>query len=181
MTEWTNCAKWTPLQTQHMPPPTEEIFTEISKDFNIRWNFPNFIEKIDAKHIRIQCPPNSVGQYFNYKHCHSIVLQGVVDTNLEFVTVFKGAHGKQNDGGVLRNSALYQSLEKRSLQFRDDTLPHIFVDDEAYPLTTYIMKPYSGTTLDRNTAILTDCRVHEVLQNVLLESVLQNGGLWTNP
>jgi hypothetical protein len=31
-----------------MPSPTDEIFTEISKDFNIRWNFPNCIESIDA-------------------------------------------------------------------------------------------------------------------------------------
>jgi hypothetical protein len=32
----------------NMPSPTDEIFTEISKDFNIRWNFPNCIENIDA-------------------------------------------------------------------------------------------------------------------------------------
>jgi len=31
-----------------MPSPTDEIFTEISKDFNIRWNFPNCIESTDA-------------------------------------------------------------------------------------------------------------------------------------
>jgi len=31
-------------------------------------------------------------------------------------------------------------------------LPHIFVGDEAYPLTTYTMKPYSRRTLDRNKA-----------------------------
>jgi hypothetical protein len=28
--------------------PTDEIFREISKDFNIHWNFPNCIESIDA-------------------------------------------------------------------------------------------------------------------------------------
>jgi hypothetical protein len=31
-----------------MPSPTDEIFTEVSKDFNIRWNFPDCIESIDA-------------------------------------------------------------------------------------------------------------------------------------
>jgi hypothetical protein len=31
-----------------MPSPTDEIFTEISKDFNIRCHFPNCIESIDA-------------------------------------------------------------------------------------------------------------------------------------
>jgi len=31
-----------------MPSPEDETFTVISKDFNIRWNFPNCIESIDA-------------------------------------------------------------------------------------------------------------------------------------
>ena len=93
-----------------MPSPTGEIFTEISKYFNIRWNFPNCVESIDAKHIRLHCLPNSGSQYFNYKQYHSIVLQAVVGANLKFVTVDVGAYGKQGDGGVFRNSALYQSL-----------------------------------------------------------------------
>jgi hypothetical protein len=67
-----------------------------------------------------------------------------VDADLKFVTVEVGTNGKQSGGGVLRNSALYQSLETRSLQGPEDTvlphnestLPHIFVGDEAYVLTT---------------------------------------------
>ena len=33
------------------------------------------------------------------------------------------------------------------------TLPHIFVGDKAYPLTTYLMKLYSRRTLDKSKAI----------------------------
>jgi hypothetical protein len=33
------------------------------------------------------------------------------------------------------------------------TLPHVFVDDEAYRLTTYLMKPYCRRTLDKSQAI----------------------------
>jgi len=123
-----------------MPSSTEEIFQEIAKDFSIRWNFPNYFGTIDGKHIRIKCPPNSGSHYFKYKHCHSIVLQAVVDANLKFVTVDVGAYGKQSDGGVFRYSALYQSLETRSMKLPEDTvlpnseitLLHIFVGDEAY-------------------------------------------------
>ena len=123
--------------------------------------FRNCIERIDAKNIRIHCPPNSVSQYFKYTQCNSSVLQAVVDANLKFVTVDVGAYGKQNDGGVFRNSAVYQSLETRSLQVPEDTvllhgeirLPRIFVGDEAYTLTTSIMKPYSRRTLDRSKAM----------------------------
>jgi hypothetical protein len=35
-------------RTTDVPSPTDEISTEITKDFNIRWNFPNWIESIDA-------------------------------------------------------------------------------------------------------------------------------------
>jgi hypothetical protein len=31
-----------------MPSPKDEICTKVSKDFSIRWNFPNCIESIDA-------------------------------------------------------------------------------------------------------------------------------------
>ena len=48
---------------------------------------------------------------------------------------------------VFRNSALYQSLETRSLQVPEDTvlphseitLPHVSVGDEECLLTTYLM------------------------------------------
>jgi hypothetical protein len=85
---------WTALLAQHMPSPTEEIFKENAKDFNIRWNFPNCIGSINGNHIRIHCPPNSGNQHFNYKQYYSIVLQVVLDANIKFVTVDVGAYGK---------------------------------------------------------------------------------------
>jgi hypothetical protein len=107
-----------------MPSLTEEMLKEIPRDFNIRWNFPICIESIDAKRVRLQCPPNSGSQYFNYKQYHSIILQAVVDANLKFETVAVGAFGKQRDGGV-SETRLYQSLERRNLQVSEGTvLPH---------------------------------------------------------
>jgi hypothetical protein len=78
--------------------------------------------KCSCKHIRIQCPPNPGSQYFNYKQYHSTVLQAVVGADLKMVTVDVAAFGKQSDGGVFRNSALFQSLESRSLQVPEDTV-----------------------------------------------------------
>jgi hypothetical protein len=73
-----------------MPSPTEEIFAEIVKDLNIRWNFPNCVASIDAKHVRIHCPPISGSQYLNYKQCYSVVLQALVDADLKLRTVDVG-------------------------------------------------------------------------------------------
>jgi len=50
----TTCVVWTALQAQHMPSPTEEMFQEIVKEINIRWNFRNCVGSIDRKHIRIK-------------------------------------------------------------------------------------------------------------------------------
>ena len=170
--------------------PSPEIFQEIAKNFTIRWNFPNCVGSIDGKHIRIKWPPNSGSQYFNYKHYHSTVLQAVADAYLKCVTVDVGAYGKQSDDGVFRYSALYQSLETRSLKLPEDTvlpnseitLPYAFVGDEAYPLTTCLMKQYSRRTLDRSKAILNYrlLRARRVVECVL-EFELQNGGFWTKP
>ena len=88
-------------------------------------------------------------------------MQAVVDADLKFVTVDLGDYSMQSDGGVFQNSTLYQSLEERSLKVPEDTvlthsgitLPHIFVGEEAYPLTTYLMKTYSRRTLDGSKAI----------------------------
>ena len=128
--------------------------------FSKRWNIYRNFERLQyslefsklhwkyrCRHIRIHCPPNPGSQYCNHKQYHSIVLHAVVDTNLKFVTVDVGAYGKQSDGGVFRNSALYQSLETWSLQvpedtvlpYREITLAHIFVGDKAYLLTTYLL------------------------------------------
>ena len=112
-----------------MPSPTDEIFTEISKDFNIRWNFRNCIASTSDSIAR-----RTSSQYFNHKQYHSIVLQAVVDANLKFVAADVEAFGKQSDGGFFRISDLYQSLETRSLQVPEDTvlprseitLPHFF-------------------------------------------------------
>jgi len=57
-----------------------------------------------------------------------------------------GVYGKQSDG-VFQNSVLYQSVETGSLQVPEDTvlphseitLPHNFVGDEAYLLTSYLI------------------------------------------
>jgi len=47
------------------------------------------------------------------------------------------------------------------------TLPNTFVGDEAYPLTTYLMKLYSRRTLERSKAIFNYrlSRAHRVVES----------------
>lgn len=147
---------WEVFQPLHMKSPTEEDFKEIANTFYYKWGFPHCIGAIDGKHIRIKCPPRSRTMFYNYKQFFSIVLQAVSDANCRFKCIEVGAYGKQSDGGTFRDSKLYKLMQRNKLnipaeEFLPDTnikAPFVFIGDEAYPLLTHLMKPYSRHNLN---------------------------------
>ncbi|XP_031357873.1 protein ALP1-like [Photinus pyralis] len=144
------------LMSELMPTPTEEMWKTIANDFYQMWNFPNCMGAIDGKHVNIQAPPNSGSMFFNYKKTFSIVLLALVDAHNNFIAIDVGAYGKNSDGGIFANSALGKALQRGSLHVPKDAtlpntniqLPYVIVADEAFPLKTYIMRPYPGDNLD---------------------------------
>ena len=66
----------------------------------------------------------------------------VVDHKYCFSYIDIGCNGRVSDGGVFRNSSLYQSLENGMLPEG-----HILVGDNAFPLKEYLLKPFPGTQL----------------------------------
>ncbi|XP_068082638.1 uncharacterized protein [Anabrus simplex] len=144
-----------------MPHPTEEMWKAKVKDFQERWNFPNCLGSVDGKHVVIQAPPNSCSQYFNYKKTFSVVLLALVDANYNFIAVDIGSYGKNSDGGVWAHSNIGKAFEQGALSVPGYTqlpgssieIPHVIVGDEAFPLKSYIMRPYPGQQLDRTKRI----------------------------
>lgn len=73
------------------------------------------------------------------------------DAHYRFTFLDIGAVGRQSDGGVFKKSKLYTALEKNTLQIPPPAavgakgliLPYIIVADEAFGLTSYMMRPYS--------------------------------------
>ena len=116
---------------------------------------------MDGKHVLIKPPSNSGSYYFNYKHSFSIVLLAVVDANYKFLMVDVGCNGRISDGGVYRNSKISLALEEnslnvpisRSLPGSTKPIPFMIVADDAFPLKTYIQKPYSQIGLTREKRI----------------------------
>lgn len=145
---------WELLKETELPPMTDCAFKKVSSDFKNRWNFPHCIGAIDGKHIKLECPPKSGNAYFNYKKTFSIVLQGVTDANANFIAVDVGDYGRHSDGGVLKHSSFGRALLSDQLPIpKDDiiegeTLPYVFLGDEAYPLKRYLMRPYPSRGLD---------------------------------
>lgn len=143
----------------------------IINDFRRKWRFPNCCGSIDGKHIRINSPAHSGSLYRNYKCFFSVVLQAVVDANYRFIAIDVGAFGKESDGGVFSNSNLSRQLENGALYAdmcitlpgTNTIVPHVLVGDEAYPLKTYLMRPYPqrsvlGPDEDRFNRRLTNAR-----------------------
>lgn len=109
---------------------------------------------LDGKHIILQSPIKSHGEYINYKKIPSIVLLGLVDANYNFMYVDVGCQGRISDGGVFKNSALYKSLENNELKLPAPCIlqtpylikvPYVILADKAFALNNYTMKPFEGT------------------------------------
>lgn len=132
-------------------PADEQQWKEIADEFGTRWNFPHCIGALDGKHVVIQRPENTIGEFYNYKGTDSIVLMAVVDANYRFIYVNVGCQGRISDGGVFKNTEFYKKLENNDLNFPQDEalsgrtipVPYILVADDAFPLTKHIMKPYA--------------------------------------
>lgn len=135
--------------------PEEDDVLCIVEQFWNRWKFPNCVGCIDGKHVRIKKPLHSGSMYRNYKQYFSIVLQAVAGPDYRFLAIDIGAYGKESDGGIFRHSNLSKKLETGALGVQrlsglpgtETTVPHVLLGDEAYPLKTYLMRPYPVSKL----------------------------------
>ncbi|CAH2012849.1 unnamed protein product [Acanthoscelides obtectus] len=138
------------LKDEVMMPSNEEEWLQKETEFHDI--FPHCIGSIDGKHVQILSPIHSGTEFYNYKHTFSIVLMALVDKKYRFLYADVGCQGRISDGGVFRNTALFEILERNALKIpapsvlpgTDFIMPFVFVADNAFPLQTHIMKPYPG-------------------------------------
>ncbi|XP_026476143.1 protein ANTAGONIST OF LIKE HETEROCHROMATIN PROTEIN 1-like [Ctenocephalides felis] len=131
-------------------PCTSEEWENEAKRFDATWNFPNCIGAIDGKHVVMKAPEDSGSLYYNYKGTLSIVLMALVNADYKFLYIEVGCNGRVSDGGVYANCSLSACLENKSLnipeakplRFQSVPVPYVIVADDAFPLKTYIMKPF---------------------------------------
>ena len=85
----------------------------------------------------------------------------LVDAHYKFIYVDIGAQGRISDGGVFNNCKLSTLLQQKLLHVPEeenlpgltDSLPYMILADDAFPLRTYIMKPFQRRGLDRRQII----------------------------
>ncbi|XP_066583085.1 uncharacterized protein [Prorops nasuta] len=146
-------AIWMCFQEKVLPSTLEKNdWLNIAKNFGKKWDFNHCIGAIDGKHVLIQCPDNSGSSYFNYKKTHSIVLLAICNADYIFTYVDIGAFGRRSDSGIFKSSIVGNKFNNKETNLPDPEpltidgppLPYGLVRDEAFPLTDYLLRPYSA-------------------------------------
>lgn len=136
-------------------PTTTEEWQQVASQFYSSWNFPMCIGAMDGKRFLITKPPNTGSEYYDYKTHHSIIMLALVDADYKFMYVDVGAQGRASDASVWDRCNLRAYLEENRLAvpppsllpFSTTNSPYVIVGDDAFPLKTYLMKPYPGKSL----------------------------------
>lgn len=171
---WKNDSKikLSSMQIVLQTPNTVEGWLKVEEGFRKIWNCPHVIGAIDGKHVRITRPPGSGTFFYNYKHYYSLVMMAIVDASYEFIYLYTGAEGKASDGGVWSRSPFHADLysDNNNLNLPppspipgvNQELPYFLVGDDAFSMTTHLMKPYPQLNLSRTQRIfnyrLSRCR-----------------------
>lgn len=150
-------AIWTCLHPEWLPVPDTNAWKNISARYQQLWSLPHCLGSIDGKHIRIKKFGNTGSRNFNYKGYFSVQLMACADADGCFVTIDVGDLGRNSDGGVFRSSRLGRWLQADGLNLpppeplpldeNEHNFPYYFSADEAFPLKTYIMRPYPRSSL----------------------------------
>ena len=78
----------------------------------------------------------------------------LVDANYKFTIIDFGGYGKSSDGGLFTRSILGKSLEPNTFNIpnskpppnSEEPLAFVIVDEEAFPLKKYLLRPYPGVS-----------------------------------
>ena len=138
-------------------PDSPEEWKKLADQFEERWNVPHAIGAIDGKHVAIRKPANSGSLYHNYKGFFSIVLMAVVDADYKFLWVEAGGVGSSSDAQIFGDCDFRDDIDDNTLGIpnaeplpgSDRQLPYFLLGDDAFPMRTWLMKPYSRRTVSR--------------------------------
>ena len=111
---------------------------------------PQAVGAIDGTHIPILTPATERNiDYYSRKKRHTINTPAIVGANFMFLDVVTVFPECIHEARVLQHTALFsmarqsEILSKRSDQINNVTIKPVLLGDGAYPLSTWMMKPYS--------------------------------------
>ena len=146
--------------------PQGEDLLQVIQCYEEKWGFPMCVGAIDGTHIPILARTESHTDYVNRKGRHSIIMQAVVDCYYLFRDIVVGWPGSVHDARVLSNSGIFKKAnanelfsEVQSKQIGDNDIHPLILGDPAYPLLSWLMKPYPETGNTPRIERLFNCRL----------------------
>ena len=139
---------WTTSQPSTSTFQRGKVLEQLLIVLNLSEAFHNALKQIDGLHIPIIALAENALEYYNRKGFHSVILQAVVDHEYKFLDVCVGWSGSVHDARVLGNSKIYAKWESRTFlpnwtkAICNSTVPLVMLGDPAYPLKTWVMKPF---------------------------------------
>ena len=121
---------------------------KVVQGFEKIWGLPQCAGAIDGLHIPIVAPTDNHTDYYNCKGWYSVVIQGVVKYQYQFTDVYVGWPGSVHETHLLAHSTLFKKASEATLLpsttkcINGTDVPLHLVGDSAYPLTTWLMKPF---------------------------------------
>ena len=145
---------WNDCVSVHLPDSTE-AFKEKVLDMEELWQFPCCWAAMDGCHIPIKCPPGgleSCKEFHNFKNFYSIVLMAMVDSKYRFIWGSCGFPGNSHDAIIFKSTKLWDALQNGLLPniakaVGEVSIPPLVVGNSAFPLQSWLMKPYTNATL----------------------------------
>ncbi|MCO5583809.1 hypothetical protein L7F22_037723 [Adiantum nelumboides] len=97
-------------------PQTPQELQQVKDGFVAKQGFPNCCGAIDITHINMDLPPGeAAAHWFDRDHNYSMTLQGVVDSDMQFLDIMCGMPGVCNDIRILQNSSPYMKSQSNAL------------------------------------------------------------------
>lgn len=137
---------------------SQQDWLQIAQQFEQLANFQNCIGWIDSKHVRIVNTAHIGSLCYNYKHishlCYWPCVMQTANYDCAFIDI--GTYGKNCVSCIFQNSVLRNKISENELNVPDrrgltggrhNILPHVFIGDEDFGLSTYVTRPYSGKHL----------------------------------
>jgi hypothetical protein len=119
-------------------PTTRAELKKLADGFECLRGIPRVVGAIDGSRIPIIAPSEWPADYYNRKGYHSILLQGIVDSNSCFWNYDVGWAGSLHDYNLFKRSKAFDNCERGSLQ------GFTIVGDAAYQPRTYMLTPLLG-------------------------------------
>lgn len=140
------------LQRQYINFPSGQSLQDVVTGFETKWGMIQCAGSIDGCHIPILPPALNHTDYYNRKGWYSIVLQAIVDHEYLFRDIYIGWPGSVHDARIFANSTVFKEacngsiLQGDAVSISGRDIPIFLVGDSAYPLMTWLMKPFAHNT-----------------------------------